>query len=154
MKITSKAFRQGELIPKLYTCEGYDWNPPLEFSGVPPEAKSLALIMEDPDVPESIRANRLWVHWVVYDIPPTTKKIDEHSPSPGTNGSGTNGRTAYMGPCPPDREHRYFFKLYALDGFFDFPKGMTKEEVEAKIEGHILAKAELMGRYVLQGRKK
>ena len=147
MKLTSRAFNHGEKIPPLYTCEGYDWNPPLEIAEIPKAAKSLVLIMEDPDVPISIREDRLWVHWIVYDIPPTTSTIKEHTPSPGTNGRGTNGRTAYMGPCPPDAEHRYFFKIYALDTFFDFPKGLTKEELMPKITGHILAQAELLGRY-------
>lgn len=150
MRITSSKFKHGQPIPSLYTCEGYDWNPPVEFHEVPKEAKSLVLIMEDPDVPTSIRPDGLWVHWIVYEMPPTCKGIPEHSAPPGTHGKGTNMRTAYMGPCPPDREHRYFFYLYAIDFMPDWKKGMTKEEVEAEIKDHILAKAELMGTYKLK----
>lgn len=150
MRLSSPKFKHGGPIPKLYTCEGFDWNPPVEFHDVPKQTKSLVLIMEDPDVPESIRPDRTWVHWVVYEIRPEAKGIPEHSAPPGTHGRGTNGRTAYMGPCPPDREHRYFFYLYALDFMPDWPKGMTKEEVLKKIEGHIIAKAELMGTYKLE----
>lgn len=147
MKITSSAFKDGEKIPQKYTCEGFNWSPPLQFFDVPKKTKSLVLIMDDPDVPESIREDRLWVHWIVYDMAPGTTQLPEHCVPPGTTGKGTNGRTAYMGPCPPDREHRYYFKLYALDIFFDLPKGLTKDEIEKKIEGHVLEKAELMGRY-------
>ncbi len=150
MRITSPQFKQGGAIPKLYTCEGYDWNPPVEFHDVPKEAQSLVLIMHDPDVPKDIREDGIWVHWIVYEIPADCKGIPEHSAPPGIHGKGTNQRTAYMGPCPPDREHRYFFTLYALDLKPDWPKGLTKEEVEKKIEGHILEKAELMATYVLE----
>lgn len=150
MRITSPKFKQGEPIPSIYTCEGYDWNPPVDFHEVPKEAKSLVLIMTDPDVPTSIRPDGLWVHWIVYEIPPSCKGIPEHSRPPGTHGRGTNMRTAYMGPCPPDREHRYFFNLYALDFMPEWDKGLTKEEVEQKIENHIIAKAELMGTYKLK----
>jgi len=150
MRITSGKFKEGEEIPQINTCEGYDWNPPLEFHDVPKEAKSLVLIMEDPDVPESIRPDKLWVHWVMYEIPPDCKGIAEHAPPPGTHGKGTNGRTAYMGPCPPDKRHRYFFYLYALDVMPDWPKGLEKEEVEKKMEGHIIGKAQLMCTYELK----
>lgn len=150
MRIRSPKFANGGEIPSLHTCEGYDWNPPLEFLEVPKEAKSLVLIMEDPDVPTTIRQDGLWVHWIVYEIPPTAKGIAEHSAPPGTHGRGTNGRTAYMGPCPPDRRHRYFFRLYAIDFMPDWPKGMTKQEVEKAIEGRIIEKAELMGTYELK----
>lgn len=149
MRITSSKFKQGEPIPSIYTCEGYDWNPPIEFHDVPKQAKSLVLIMHDPDVPTDIRPDGLWVHWIVYEIPPDAKGIAEHSRPPGTNGKGTNMRTAYMGPCPPDKEHRYFFTLYALDFMPDWEKGLEKAEVEKRMEGHIIAKAELMGTYKL-----
>lgn len=150
MRIESSKFKNGEKIPKLYTCEGYDWNPPVEFYDVPKEAKSLALIMEDPDLPKDLRPDGLWVHWIVYEIPPDCKGIPEHSRPPGIHGKGTNTRTAYMGPCPPDREHRYFFYLYALDIMPDWPKGLDKEQLEKKMEGHIIAKAQLMGKYELE----
>lgn len=149
MRITSPKFKHGEPIPSIYTCEGYDWNPPLLFHDVPKEAKSLVLIMSDPDVPTDIRPDGLWVHWIVYEIPPNSEGIAEHSRPPGTHGRGTNMRTAYMGPCPPDKEHRYFFNLYALDFMPDWEKGLEKDEVEKKMEGHIVAKAELMATYKL-----
>ncbi len=153
MRITSPKFNEGEEIPSVYTCEGYNWNPPVEFHDVPKEAKSLVLIMEDPDVPKNLREDGLWIHWIVYEIPPSCPGIPEHSPPPGTHGKGTNMRTAYMGPCPPDRQHRYFFYLFALDIMPDWDKGLTKEELEKKMEGHIIGKAQLMGTYVLKNVK-
>ncbi len=154
MKLTSLKFKDGESIPKLYTFEGYDWNPPVEFREVPKETKSLALIMEDPDVPKDIREDGLWIHWIVYNIPPTCTGIPEHSSPPGDHGTGTSGRTAYMGPAPPDREHRYFFTLYALDIAPDWDKGMTKEQLVKAMEGHIIDKAQLMGKYELENKPK
>lgn len=150
MRITSPKFKEGAEIPQINTCEGYDWNPPLLFHEVPKGTKSLALIMEDPDVPQEIRPDGLWVHWVMYEIPADCKGIDEHAPPPGIHGKGTNGRTAYMGPCPPDRKHRYFFYLYALDVKPDWPKGLTKDELVKKMEGHIIEKAQLMATYELK----
>ncbi|NGX45143.1 MAG: putative lipoprotein LppC [Chlamydiae bacterium] len=150
MKITSAKFKEGESIPSLYTFEGLDWNPPVEFHEVPKEAKSLVLIMEDPDVPREIRPDGLWVHWIVYNMDPTCQGIPEHSAPPGHHGKGTNERTAYMGPAPPDREHRYFFTLYALDIASDWEKGMTKDEVVKAMEDHIIEKAQLMGKYELK----
>jgi Raf kinase inhibitor-like YbhB/YbcL family protein len=147
MQITSSAFTEGGKIPSKFTCEGDNINPQLQFSQVPPEAKTLALIMDDPDVPEFVRKDRMWVHWVVFNIPPSTKQIPENSSPPGTPGKNTSGEPAYEGPCPPDREHRYFFKLYALDTKLNLPEGATKKEVEAAMQGHIIAKAQLMGRY-------
>lgn len=153
MRITSPKFKEGEPIPSVYTCEGYNWNPPVEFHDVPKEAKSLVLIMEDPDVPKNLREDGLWIHWIVYEIPPDCKGIPEHSAPPGTHGKGTNMRTAYMGPCPPDREHRYFFYLYALDIMPNWDKGLEKEELEKKMDTHIIAKAQLMGTYILEKTK-
>jgi hypothetical protein len=106
--------------------------------------------MEDPDVPKELRDDGLWIHWIVYNMAPDCKGILEHSSPPGDHGKGTNGRTAYMGPAPPDREHRYFFTLYALDIATDWDKGLTKEEVVSAMEGHILEKAQLMGKYTLK----
>lgn len=148
MKIISPAFKHGARIPALYTCQGEDINPALEISDIPQEAKSLALIMDDPDVPESVRKDRMWVHWVVYNIDPRTQKIAENTPPFATYGKNTAHQVAYMGPCPPDREHRYFFKLYALDTKLALKEGATKEELLKAMEGHILAETELMGRYV------
>jgi Raf kinase inhibitor-like YbhB/YbcL family protein len=139
MEISSPAFKQGGIIPSLYTCEGKNTPPPLEFKHIPKEAKSLVLIMDDPDVPSWVRLDCMYDHWVVYDIPPDQKT--------GTHGKNTAGKNQYTGPCPPNGEHRYFFKLYALDKTLGLPPGATKKEVEKAMEGHILAKAELMGRY-------
>jgi Raf kinase inhibitor-like YbhB/YbcL family protein len=148
MKLTSSAFTNGGKIPFVYTCDGKNINPPLSLSDVPAQVKSLVLIMDDPDVPVSVRKDRMWVHWVVYDMPTTVKAIQENSNPPGTSGKNTSGKLGYDGPCPPDREHRYFFKLYALDTLLKLPSGATKEQVEKAMAGHILASTELMGHYV------
>ncbi len=153
MRIKSSKFKDGGRIPRLYTFEGYDWNPPLEFEDVPPETKSLVLIMEDSDMPREFRPDGLWVHWIVYNMKPDCKGIDEHSSPPGHHGKGTNQRTAYMGPIPPKGEHRYFFYLYALDIETDWEKGLTREEVHAKMDGHIVAKAQLVGTYELEDKE-
>ena len=121
MKLASKAFAHGESIPAKYTCDGENISPPLEISDVPSEARSLVLIMDDPDVPRNIREDGMWDHWVVFNIPPTIGDIPEASAPEGTPGKGTSGDHGYFGPCPPDREHRYFFKLYALDATLDLP---------------------------------
>jgi Raf kinase inhibitor-like YbhB/YbcL family protein len=147
MKLKSSAFENHGTIPERYTCEGEDINPPLELLDVPAEAISCVLIMDDPDVPAFVRKDRMFVHWVVYNIPPKTKKILENSIPPGVVGRGTGGKTHYEGPCPPDREHRYFFKLYALDTLLKQKPGATKEEIESLIAGHVIAKAELIGVY-------
>lgn len=147
MKLSSEAFKHNGSIPSKYTCQGLDINPPLEFIDVPPNAKSLALIMDDPDVPERIRKDRLWVHWVAFNIDPKTRKVEEGAPSLGTLGQNTGGMNRYMGPCPPDKEHRYFIKLYALDTQLNVREGVSKEELLKAMDGHILAQAELMGRY-------
>jgi Raf kinase inhibitor-like YbhB/YbcL family protein len=147
VKLSSKAFKNNGAIPSKYTCQGIDINPPLDILDVPDGAKSLALIMDDPDVPERIRKDRMFVHWVAFNIDPDTRAIKEGVPTLGTLGQNTGGMSRYMGPCPPDREHRYFFKLYALDTTLSLTEGATKEEVLKAMNGHILAQAELMGRY-------
>jgi Raf kinase inhibitor-like YbhB/YbcL family protein len=147
MKLTSPAFTEGGKIPSKYTCEGENINPELHFSGIPTNAKTLVLIMDDPDVPEFVRKDRMYDHWVVFNIPASTIKISEHSQPSGTPGKNTSGGLNYVGPCPPDREHRYFFKLYALDCELALPKGSSKHDVENAIKGHILAQTQLMGRY-------
>ncbi len=149
MRLKSSEFDEGGAIPRKYTCQGVDVNPPLTILETPSEAKSLALIMDDPDVPERIRADRMWVHWVAFNIDPKTEQIAEGVPSLGVQGKNTGGHNRYMGPCPPDREHRYFFKLYALDTKLDLPEGATKEELLKAMDGHILEQAQLMGRYEL-----
>jgi Raf kinase inhibitor-like YbhB/YbcL family protein len=147
MKMTSPAFTEGGKIPSKFTCEGENINPELHFSGIPAHAKSLVLIIDDPDVPAFVRKEMMYDHWVVFNIPPTTIKIPENSQPRGTPGKNTNGGLNYIGPCPPDREHRYFFKLYALDKELTLAKGATKTEVEEAMEGHIIAQTQLMGRY-------
>ncbi|MBE9167933.1 YbhB/YbcL family Raf kinase inhibitor-like protein [Pleurocapsales cyanobacterium LEGE 06147] len=147
MKLISPAFEQGGKIPAKYTCDGENINPPLTISDVPSEATSLVLIMEDPDVPKSLRADGMWDHWIVFNMPPDLTKIEEGREPQGIHGIGTGDNLDYYGPCPPDREHRYFFKLYALDTQLNLPEKSTKQQIERAMENHILAKTELMGRY-------
>ena len=151
MQITSSAFKHTQSIPSKFTCDGDNVNPPLEFSDVPEEAASLVLIMDDPDVPKSIREDGMWDHWVVFNIPSTVTQVAEDSQPEGVRGFGTRGTADYSGPCSPDREHRYFFKLYALDSGLSLEEGASKIEVEKAMAGHILAVSQLIGRY---GRKK
>ena len=147
MQLTSSAFKNTDKIPSKYTCDGSNVNPELSISHVPSNAQCLVLIMDDPDVPSSVRADKIWDHWVVFNIPPHTTHIAENSQPPGVPGRNTGGKLNYQGPCPPDREHRYFFKLYALDTLLSLPQGASKKEVEAAMQGHILVQTELMGRY-------
>jgi Raf kinase inhibitor-like YbhB/YbcL family protein len=147
MKLSSSAFENGGKIPSKYTCDGKNINPPLCIEGVPQNAKSLVLIMDDPDVPEFVRKDRMWVHWIVFNMPAALKEIAENSAPLGIAGKGTGNQLIYQGPCPPDREHRYFFKLYALDILLSLSEGSTKQEVEKAMVGHTLASTELMGKY-------
>lgn len=147
MKLKSSVFKEGGIIPSKYTCEGENISPPLTISDVPREAKSLVLIMDDPDVPATVREDRMWDHWVLFNIPPNTLHFEENSTPPCIAGKTTFGNNRYGGPCPPDREHRYFFKLYALDRMLDLKTGATKKEVEKAMEKHILDKCQLMGKY-------
>ncbi len=148
MNIQSPAFNNGGVIPVKYTCAGQNISPELRIDGVPENAKSLVLTMDDPDAPKSIRPDGVWDHWLVWNIPPQTSVISEGATPEGVVGKNTGGRFGYQSPCPPDREHRYFFKIYALDTELDLPKETTtKNNLLAVMEGHILAQAELMGRY-------
>lgn len=147
MQLRSSAFKHEGSIPSEYSCDGDNVNPELIIKGVPPHAKSLVLIMDDPDVPASVRKECYWDHWVIFNIPPDTAYIPKNSVPQGVLGKNTNGKMCYQGPCPPDREHRYFFKLYALDCKLDLSEGASKKQVEQAIQGHILAQAELMGKY-------
>ena len=147
MKLTSPVFSEGGKIPTKYTCEGESINPELHISGVPANAVALVLIMDDPDVPEFVRKEKMFDHWVVFNLAPTLAKIDENTQPPGMRGKNTSGSLNYVGPCPPDREHRYFFKLYALDIQLVLLEGATKKEVELAMEGHVIASSQLMGRY-------
>lgn len=140
MKIASSEFKHNESIPRKYTCQGQDINPPLTIEDIPPGTKSLALIVDDPDAPGG-----MWVHWVVYNIP-VTKEIAENS-VPGNQGINDFNRKDYGGPCPPSGTHRYFFKIYALDTVLG-PEGVvSKKQLEEKISGHILGQAEIIGLY-------
>jgi hypothetical protein len=140
MKIASPAFGDGAMIPSEYTCDGPDVIPLLEIRDVPPLAKSLALVMDDPDAVRGV-----WDHWVVWNIPPSTKEISAQPQ--GVAGKNSRGDNAYHGPCPPSGTHRYYFKLYALDSMLDLPEGSTKQALGEAMKGHVLAEATLMGRY-------
>ena len=142
MKLTSTAFAHNSAIPSEYTCDDADLSPPLSISDVPSNAKSLVLVMDDPDAPVGI-----WDHWVVFNIPPSTKEIAKGTEPKGTAGKNSWGRTGYGGPCPPSGTHRYFFKLYALDTQLNLPEGSAKKDLEKAMQGHILEKVELMGNY-------
>ena len=145
MKITSTAFGHNQSMPSQYTCDGPDINPPLEISKIPDTAKSLVIIMDDPDAIKP--AGKVWDHWIVWNILPTTTSIPEAQEPEGVHGIGTSNNLKYHGPCPPDTEHRYFFKLYALDIMLDLPEGTSKPAVEKSMQGHIIDQAELIGLY-------
>lgn len=147
MKLTSPVFQHEGNIPQKYTCDGANINPPLVISDVPPNTKSLVLILDDPDVPVHIRSDQMWDHWIVFNIPAQTREIAEGKEPQGIHGLGTGNNTKYYGPCPPDREHRYFFKLYALDSLLTLPERSTKKQVEQAMQGHVIEKTELMGVY-------
>ena len=151
-KLTSSAFPQGGEIPAKYTCEGQDISPPLAWTGAPPDATSLALIVDDPDAPDPAAPKMTWVHWVLYNIPPGTGSLPEGAKQlpPGTlQGLNDWKSTGYGGPCPPPGHgpHRYFFRLYALDSEVGLPAGASRKELERALEGHVLAVAELVGVY-------
>jgi Raf kinase inhibitor-like YbhB/YbcL family protein len=147
MKISSPAFADNQTIPQKYTCDGASISIPLNFSDVPDGTNSLVLIVEDPDVPKNIIPSGLFVHWVIFNMPPITTTLAENQIPPGVQGNNSSGKLGYTGPCPPDRQHRYFFKLYALDTTLNLPPGATKEQVEAAMQGHILAQAQTIGLY-------
>jgi len=151
LTLTSSAFKPGGKIPSKYTCEGDDISPPLSFEGTPPGTKSLALIVDDPDAPDPKAPKRVWVHWVVHNLPPDSNGLAENASSTGLPPGAVSGlndgkQTSYNGPCPPVGRHRYFHKLYALDTTLPVT-ALTKADIEAAIEGHVLAQAELMGTY-------
>lgn len=146
MKLTSHAFKHDGEIPIEYTCQGSNVSPPLEIHDAPTNAKSLVLIMDDPDVPKQIRPDGIWDHWVVFNIDPRVKVFKEGMSS-GILGKNTSGENDYQGPCPPDKRHRYFFKLYALDCLLNLKEGASKKQVEDAMKSHVLAQAELMATY-------
>ena len=144
--LTSDAFEDGGVIPRKYGYKNGNNSPPLRIGGVPQDASSLALIMDDPDAMGAV--GKVWVHWVLWNIDPATAEIRENSVPDGcTEGKTDFGEIGYGGPAPPDKEHTYIFKLYALDKRMDSPKGSTKKEVEEAIKGHVVAQTQLKGRY-------
>ena len=151
MKLTSTAFKEGEAIPRGYTCDGADVSPPLEWTGVPKTAKTIAIIADDPDAPAGT-----WVHWVLYNLPADGLGLIENTPQietlkgGGAQGKNDFGKIGYGGPCPPSGTHRYFFKFYALDSELTLKPGATRAEVEQAMEGHTIGRAQLMGTYSRQ----
>lgn len=149
LELNNGAFQSGEPIPAEYTCEGDNISPPLSWSAVPSEAKSLALICDDPDAP-----NGVWSHWVLYNIPPWLSELSEDIPAEatlsegGVHGRNDFGNLGYDGPCPPlDSTHTYYFRLYALDMELNLPPGATRHQVYDHIQGHIIDSTELQGHY-------
>ena len=146
--VRSSAFGDGDRIPSDFTCEGADMSPPIEWAGVPANAQSLAVIVEDPDAPA-----RNWTHWLVYDLPPSMTQLPSGIPEEGMIfGLGSQGRTdfgksGYRGPCPPSGEHHYFFKVYALNAMLRLKPGISRQELLEAMQGHILAEGVLMGTY-------
>jgi hypothetical protein len=147
MRITSPVFEDGGSIPRKYTCDGVGVSPPLRFEGVPDGTVSLALVFDDPDA-----AGGVWDHWVVWNIPPTTDRLDEGRPAPGVVGRNSWQRNAYGGPCPPDREHGYVFALYALDASLPLAATAGAAALVKTMHGHVLARAQVTARYVRPGR--
>jgi Raf kinase inhibitor-like YbhB/YbcL family protein len=141
LSVKSPAFESGKLIPKKYTCDGQDINPPLTIEGIPKEAKTIVLLVDDPDAPSGT-----FDHWVVWNIPPSISKISENT-VPGIEGMNGARQMGYMGPCPPSGTHRYFFKVYAINTELSLGVGSKKKDVEKAIQNHILSKGELMAIY-------
>ena len=148
MKLESSAFAADDLIPSLYTCDGQNISPPLNWSTPPEGTQSFVLICDDPDAPM-----RTFVHWVLYNLPADTRQLPENIPSSaklangGVHGKNDFRQLGYGGPCPPGGTHRYFFKLYALSRQLDLAPGATKAQVERAMKGQILAETEMIGRY-------
>jgi Raf kinase inhibitor-like YbhB/YbcL family protein len=145
LNIKSASFNNNGNIPAKYTCDGENINPPLQFEGVDPNAKSLVLIMDDPDAASVV--GHTFDHWVKFNIQPTVMVVEEGKEPLGTAGKNGGGGLTYTGPCPPSGTHHYHFKLYSLDENLSLGEGATKTEVEAAMKGHILQEAELIGLY-------
>lgn len=152
LTITSPAFHPDGPIPTKYTCEGEDASPPLAWQGAPPGARSLVLIVDDPDAPDPAAPRMTWVHWVLYNLPPSSTGLPEAVPPsalPAGTGQGVTDfkRTGWGGPCPPIGRHRYFFKLYALGITLPLTGHPTKKDIEKAMAGHVLGEAQLVGTY-------
>ena len=144
--LESSAFKNGDQIPKKYGYKNSNVNPPLTIRGIPKDTKSLVLIMDDPDAMAAV--GKVWVHWLVWNITPTTTEIKENStPIEAIEGKTDFGEVGYGGPAPPDKEHTYIFKLYALDTKLNLKKGTSKNDLEKSMQGHILAESKLTGKY-------
>jgi Raf kinase inhibitor-like YbhB/YbcL family protein len=153
LTLSSPAFAAGQEIPAVHTCEGKDLSPALQWTGVPPGTRSLALIVDDPDAPDPRAPRMTWVHWVLHDLPPTAHGLPEavrQLPAGAREGLNDWRRTGWGGPCPPVGRHRYVFKLYALDRLLGDLGTPTKARLEQAMEGHVLARAELVGTYQKQ----
>lgn len=148
MKISSTAFAHEDMIPVRYTCDGHNVSPPLQWSKAPADTDSFALICDDPDA-----LSGTWVHWVIFNIPPDVNGLPENMPQQkdvsglGRNGKNDDGNFGYDGPAPPSGIHRYYFKLYALDAMLNLKPGITKEALLKAMKGHVLAEAQIMGKY-------
>ena len=151
LTLESPAFQPAGRIPRLHTCEGDDVSPPLTWKGAPPNTKTFALIVDDPDAPDPKAPKMTWVHWVVYNLPATVSGLPqgaaEQLPEGARNGKNDWKRIGYGGPCPPIGRHRYFHKLYALDTELPDLREPTKAQLESAMKGHVLGHAELMGTY-------
>jgi Raf kinase inhibitor-like YbhB/YbcL family protein len=152
IKVTSPAFKPNGLIPSQYTCDGPDFSPPLAWSGAPNNTKSIAMIVDDPDAPDPAKPQRVYVHWVVYNLPPNTAALPENAskmglPKGAAQGKNDWGKSEYGGPCPPIGRHRYFFKLYALDTQLTGLSSPTKADLERAMKGHVIDSGELVGTY-------
>ncbi|PIQ91664.1 MAG: YbhB/YbcL family Raf kinase inhibitor-like protein [Parcubacteria group bacterium CG11_big_fil_rev_8_21_14_0_20_39_22] len=150
MRITSPAFKGGEDIPAKYTCSGEGKNLPLKFKNTPSNTKSLVLIMDDPDIPQTVKELMgipVFDHWVVFNINPKEEEVKEGFEPEGILGENTAGSLGYIAPCPPDRRHRYFIRLYALDSRLELAEGAKRRDLEREMTSHIIEEAELMGLY-------
>ena len=145
LKVTSSAFQEGGNIPSKFTCDGENTSPPLQIADIPSEAKSLALVVDDPDAPSG-----LFTHWAVWNIPPQTTAVGEGNAPKGVQGTNDFGKSGYGGPCPPSGTHRYYFKVFALDRELDLPFGAKRGQLDAAMKGHVVAQGELIGRYSRQ----
>jgi len=142
IKVTSSAFQEGGNIPSKFTCDGSDASPPLQIADVPSGAKSLVLIVDDPDSPGG-----LFTHWLAWNIPPQTGSIAEGSAPKGVQGANDFGKSGYRGPCPPPGTHRYSFKVFALNRELELRSGAKRSQVDAAMKGHVVGQGELIGRY-------